>query len=92
VLEALDGLADRLRKHEELRNKTETELGAITGQTQVIQLVGLGVIFVIAAISMLRSAYSGQTAQLFFIGLASVAVIASYYIDQRILSLKERIT
>ena len=81
VLEALDGLADRLRRHEELRNKTETELGTIMGQTQVIQLVGLGMLFVIAAISRLRSVYSGQTAQLFFIATASVGVIASYYID-----------
>jgi hypothetical protein len=91
VLEALDGLADRLRRHEELRNKTEIEVGAITGQTRVIQLVSLGAIFIIAVISRLRSAYSGQ-AQLFFIGLTSMGVMASYYIDQRILSLKERIT
>jgi len=91
VLEALEGLADRLRRHEELRNKTETEVGAIAGQTQVIQLVGLGVIFIISA-SGLRSAYSGQSAQLLFISMASMAVIASYYIDKRILSLKERIT
>jgi hypothetical protein len=89
VVQALEGLADRLRRHEELRNKTETEVGAITGQTRVIQLVSLGVVFVIAA-SGLRSAYSNL--QLLFIGLASMAVIASYYIDQRILSLKERIT
>jgi Flp pilus assembly protein TadB len=91
VLEALDGLSDRLRRHEELRNKTEIEVGAITGQTRVIQLVSLGAIFIIAVISRLRSAYSGQ-AQLFFIGLTSMGVMASYYIDQRILSLKERIT
>jgi hypothetical protein len=89
VVQALESLADRLRRHGELRDKTETELGAITGQTRVIQLVGLGVLFVIAA-SGLRSAYSNL--QLLFIGLASVTVIASYYIDQRILSLKERIT
>ena len=92
VVQALEGLADRLRRHEELRNKTETEMGAITGQTRVIQLVSLGAIFIIAVISGLRSAYSSQTAQLFFIGLVSIAVTASYYIDQRILSLKEKIT
>jgi Flp pilus assembly protein TadB len=92
VLEALEDLADRLRRHEELRNKTETEMGAITGQTRVIQLVSLGAIFIIAVISSLRSAYSSQAAQLFFIGLASIATVASYYIDQRILSLKEKIT
>jgi len=92
VLEALEDLADRLRRHEELRNKTVTEMGAITGQTRVIQLVSLGAIFIIAVISGLRSAYSSKTAQLFFIGMASIAIIASYYIDQRILSLKERIT
>jgi len=92
VLEALEDLADRLRRHEELRNKTETEMGAITGQTRVIQLVSLGAIFIVAVISGLRSAYSSQAAQLFFIGMASIAVIASYYIDQMILSLKEKIT
>jgi Flp pilus assembly protein TadB len=92
VLEALEDLADRLRRHDELRNKTETEMGAITGQTRVIQLVSLGAIFITAVISGLRSAYSSQTAQLFFIGLASIAVVASYYIDQRIMSLKEKIT
>lgn len=92
VLEALEDLADRLRRHDELRNKTETEMGAITGQTRIIQLVSLGAIFIIAIISGLRSAYSSKTAQLFFIGMASITVVASYYIDQRILSLKEKIT
>jgi len=91
MLEALEGLADQLRRHGELRNKTEAAVGAITGQTQVIQLVGLGLIFAISA-SGLRSAYRSQFAQSLFIGMVSVAVIASYYIDQKILRLKERVT
>ena len=91
MLEALEGLAAQLRKHEGLRNKTEATVGAIVGQTRVIQLIGLGIMFVIAA-SGLRSAYRGQFAQSLFIGMVSVAIIASYYIDQKILRLKERVT
>ena len=91
VLEALDGLAGRLRKHEELRNKTETEMTAITGQGRFILIISILTMFAIAAINSLRSTYTGKT-QLFFIAVATVGVFTSYYIDQRISSLKERIT
>jgi hypothetical protein len=91
VLEALEGLADRLRRHEELRNKTETEVTAITGQGRFILIISVLTMFAIAAINSLRSTYTGEM-QFFFIAVATVGVFTWYYIDKKILSLKERIT
>jgi hypothetical protein len=91
VLAALESLAGRLRKHEELQNKTETEVIAITGQVRFILIISVLTMFAIAAINSLRSTYTDKM-QFFFMAVAAVGVFTSYYIDKRILSLKERIT
>ncbi len=91
VMESLDRLMERCQRHAQLRDKSEVELTAITGQTRFIQIISLIIIFFIAATS-LREAYTESLgAQVLFVGLATVAVATSWYIDRRTVALKERI-
>ncbi len=91
VYEALDNLIERLRQQDSLRAQGEVDLTAITSTTKIIQFMSLAFIFVIA-FTGLRTAYTDSTrAQFLFIGLASVAVGTSYYIEWRVMRLKERI-
>lgn len=91
VLRALEGLIERLQRHEELRIQSEVNLAVITGQTLFIQIISLIIVFFIA-FTGLREAYTRSIpAQLFFIAVATLGVITSYYIDRRTISLKERI-
>jgi hypothetical protein len=92
VLQALDDLGERLRRAEDLRRESEVSLTVITSQTRIIQGISLFIVFVIALIPQLRSAYTiswGQ--QLLFIVIASIGVLTSYYIEQQVSKLKERI-
>jgi hypothetical protein len=92
VLKALDDLGERLRRAEDLRRESEVSLTVITSQTRIIQAVSLFIVFVIALIPQLRSAYTiSWGRQLLFIIIASTAVLTSYYIEQQVINLKERI-
>jgi len=92
VLEALDDLIARLRRHEELRRATETNLTVITGQTQIILIISVLMIFAIALIDPLRTVYTGSLGgQLLFIGVATIGVYTAYRIDRKVISLKERV-
>lgn len=89
VIAALDNLAQRLRRHEALQRETEIELASITGQTKIIQIIGLAVLFVIAAVPALREVYVRSSgARIVYIIFASIAVLTSYFIDRRISNLK----
>jgi len=92
VLQALDDLGERLRRAEDLRRESEVSLTVITSQTRVIQAISLFIVFVIALIPLLRSAYTiSWGRQLLFIVIASIGVLTSFYIEQQVTSLKERI-
>ena len=92
VLEALNDLIKRLHRHEELRREIETNLTVVTGQTQLILIIGIVILFVVALIHGLRAAYTGSMGgQLLFIIVATVGAFTSYYIDQKVIALKERI-
>ena len=92
VLEALDDLIARLRRHEELRRATETNLTVITGQTQIILIISVLMMFAIALIDPLRIVYTGSLwGQLLFIGVATIGVYTAYRIDRKVISLKERV-
>ena len=92
VLEALDDLIKRLRRHEELRRATETNLTVITGQTQIILIISVLMTFAIALIDPLRTVYTGSLGgQLLFIIVATIGVYTAYRIDKKVISLKERV-
>jgi Flp pilus assembly protein TadB len=92
VQKALERLVARLRRREQLRVETETDLTVITGQTQIILILGIGLLFVVAMSRGLREVYTrSPSGQILFIVLATVGVLTVYYIDRRIISLKERV-
>lgn len=91
VYDALDNLAIRMRRHEDLRAKSEVNLAAITGQTTFIQVLSL-LIIVGIGLTAVRDFYveSAQT-QMLFIGLICIALFTSWYIDRRTQAIKERV-
>jgi Flp pilus assembly protein TadB len=92
VQKALERLIERLRRREQLREKTETDLMVISGQTQIILILGIGLLFVVALSRSLREVYTGSRGgQMLFIILTTIVVLTTYYIDRRITSLKERV-
>jgi hypothetical protein len=92
VQKALKRLIARLRRREQLRDETETELTVITGQTQIILILGIGLLFVVALYIPFRKVYTeSQANQILFIVLVTIGVLTTYYIDRRITSLKERV-
>jgi len=92
VVVALDGFAARLRRHVELRRQIDTSLGPITSQVSFLQGLSIVIVIAVGLIPTLRRAYSSVTGQVVFMFVATAAVGTSYYIEQRIRSLKERIT
>ncbi len=75
-----------------MREETETDLTMITGQTQLILILGVGIMLVMALIPNLREVYTqSRNNQILFIVLATVGVLTTYYIDRRTTSLKESV-
>jgi len=92
VQKALERLIARLRRREQLRVETETDLTMITGQTQLILVLGVGMLLVMALIPSLREVYTrSRSGQILFIVLATIGVLTTYYIDRRTTSLKEKV-
>lgn len=92
VLSALDDLIERLRRRERLRAQTESSLAVVTGQTLVISLISLAMVFVIALVDPLRRAYTDSSGgQALFIILTAIAILTAYYIDRQVIALKERV-
>jgi len=91
VYSSLDNLTARMRRHEELRAKSEINLAAITGQTAFIQ--GLSIIIIVGiGVTAVRSFYVDSVGtQLLFITLVSIALATSWYIDRRTQAIKERV-
>lgn len=91
VLEALDDLAGRIRRREELRRDAESNLAVITGQVRFIQVLSVAIVFAIALLDPLRRVYvSSWGAQISFAIFAGVSAITSYLIDRQAASLKRR--
>jgi hypothetical protein len=92
VQRALGRLIARLRRREQLRVQTETDLTVITSQTQLILILAIGLLFVVARSASLREIYiQSVRSQVLFIVLATIGVLTTYYMDRRIISLKERV-
>jgi len=91
VLEALDDLAERIRRREELRRNAESNLAVITGQVRFIQILSVLIVFAIAWLDPLRRVYvSSWSSQLFFVLVAGVGAVTSYLIDRQVTSLRRR--
>lgn len=86
----LEELRDRIQAHERLRSEAKSELDGITGQASMVQGIGLLFVLMISR-TTLRSAYTGSLqGELVFMGLMSVALAISYWIERKVLSFKER--
>ncbi len=92
VVLALENLLDRLRTHDELRRDTESSLTSITGQTSVLQRIAAAIILAVALVPPLREAYTSTAGQILFIIFLSAILVGSYYIDQQVGKLLERIS
>lgn len=91
ILGALEDLIVRLRRAREIRDHSEVNMTVITGQTRIIQLIAVSLVTVVAVVPRLRFAYESLPGQLIFLGIASVGVLTSWYIDKRSTELKERV-
>jgi len=86
----LDELRDRIQAHERLRGEAKSELDGIIGQATLVQAIGLLFVLLVSRTG-LRSAYTDTPqGQLVFIGLMSVALAISYWIERKVHSFKER--
>jgi Flp pilus assembly protein TadB len=92
VVKALDNLVERLRTHDQLRREIEASLVSITGQTSFIQVIAVLVVLGVAAVPLLRAAYTSPGGQIAFIIIVSIMLGASYYIDSVINKLAERVS
>jgi len=92
VIKALDNLVERLRTHDQLRREIEASLVSITGQTSFIQVIAVLVVLGVAAVPLLRAAYTSPGGQIAFIIIISIMLGASYYIDSVINKLAERVS
>lgn len=92
VVKALDNLIERLRTHDQLRREIEASLVSITGQTSFIQVIAVLVVLGVAAVPLLRAAYTSPGGQIAFIIIISIMLGASYYIDSVINRLAERVS
>lgn len=92
VIRALDNLSQRLRRYEDLQRETEVELASVVSQTRIIQVIGIIILFIVAAVPTLRQVYvESALAQLVYIFFVTVAVVTSIYIDNRVDRLKESV-
>ena len=96
VVSALKELRERLGAHKDMRDEAEKNLASVTGQTFLIQVLSVIVVFLIAFASLggapLRESYtSSWGGQFFFILVISVMVATSYFLERQAMSLKERI-
>ena len=92
VTQAIDMLSARLRGQEELQRQVETGMSSITGQTNFMQLLALGIGFVVALVPGFRSVYAnGLTGRLGYMVLIGIIAAGSYFIDKRVQALKAQI-
>ena len=91
VMIALKELMERLRAHRDMRSEAEKGLASVTGQTFIIQVLSIIVVFLIAFTGLKEAYTSSWEGQLLFIFVVSVMVATSYLLERRTMSLKERI-
>jgi hypothetical protein len=91
IMKALDGMLARLRSAREIRDKSEVNMTVITGQSKIIQLIAVLLVFTVGAVPMLREAYESALGQGVFLFFASLGVFTSFYIDNQATMLKERV-
>lgn len=91
IIAALDGLMIRLRRARDLRDQSEVNMTVISGQTRIIQMIAVTCVAAVAALPMFRGAYENTFGQFVFMGIASVGVLTSWYIDKKSTELKEKV-
>jgi len=91
IVTALEGLLVRLRRAREMRDQSEVNLTVVTGQTRIIQLIAVTLVFVVGLVPTLRQAYETPIGQAVFLFFATLGVVTSWYIDNRASRLKERV-
>ena len=92
VIKALQGLEFRLRSHSELRQEVQSNLASIGTQTMIMQVVASAILLAVALVPMLRQAYTTSFGQFVYVGVLTVMLASSYYIDHETQKLGERIS
>jgi len=92
VIKALQGLEFRLRSHSELRREVQSNLASIGTQTMIMQVVASAILLAVALVPMLRQAYTTSFGQFVYVGVLTVMLASSYYIDHETQKLGERIS
>jgi len=92
VIKALEGLEARLRSHSELRREVRAELSSIATQTLIMQVVAGGILLAVALVPSLRQVYTTTFGQAFYVGVLTIMLASSYYIDHETVGLAERIS
>lgn len=91
VMIALKELLERLKAHRDLRSEAEKGLASVTGQTFIIQVLSMIVVFLIAFTGLSEAYTSSWGGQLLFVLVVSLMVATSYFLERRAISLKEQI-
>jgi hypothetical protein len=91
IMSALDGMLLRLRRAREVRDKSEVNMTVITGQSKIIQIIAVTLIFVVGLVPMLRVAYENPIGQGVFMFIATIGVATSWYIERESIKLKEKV-
>ncbi len=92
VIKALQGLELRLRSHSELRREVQSNLASIGTQTMIMQVVAAGILLAVSLVPMLRQAYTTSFGQFVYMGVLTVMLASSYYIDHETQKLGESIS
>jgi Flp pilus assembly protein TadB len=92
VIKALEGLEARLRSHSELRREVRAEMSSIATQTLIMQVVAGGILLAVALVPSLRQVYTSRFGQAFYVGVLTIMLASSYYIDRETQGLAERIS
>lgn len=91
IMIALEELMERLSAHKEMRREAEAKLASVAGQTRIMQVISVIVVFLIAFTGLGEAYTRSWGGQLFFVVVVSVMVATSYFLERRAMSLKERI-
>jgi hypothetical protein len=91
IMTALEGLMVRLRRAREIRDQSEVNLTVVTGQTRIIQMIAVALVFVVGVVPTLRLPYESAIGQAIFLFFATIGVVTSWYIDSQSTKLKEKV-
>ena len=91
ILQALKELTARIRLRQRLRARVGTTLALLKGTTRILQAANVGAILLTVSSPIHREFYTGSLdRQVIFVIAVTMALVASFFLEWRILMLEER--